>query len=160
MHFPLSPSSHSAKGSIVGQACYFPPTASGLVKILPRKRHARSMSLGMIVTHFACNAARLVSSNMPTICASEASWRVRTAKLWKWRSLLGNIFCVISRTTRWKGAFLINSSVVFWKRWISRDEASSLHLDVPIDGLLVYEEEEQQLDVVVQLVHVLALLKV
>ncbi len=33
------------------------------------------MYLGMIVTRFACNAARLVSSNMPIIYASEASWR-------------------------------------------------------------------------------------
>ncbi len=40
------------------------------------------------------------------------------------------------------------------------DEASSLHLNVPIDGLLVYEEEEQQLHVVVQLVHMLASLTV
>ena len=29
------------------------------------------------------------------------------------------------------------------------DEASSLHLEVPIEGLVVYEEEEQELSVVV-----------
>jgi hypothetical protein len=76
--FPLF--TYSAKGSIVG--CYFfPPTSSGLVQVSPRKRRARSMSLGMIVTRFACSAHRLVSSNMPTIYASEASWRARTAKL-------------------------------------------------------------------------------
>ncbi len=107
--FPFPPF-HILPKVIVGQACYFfPPTASGLVQILPRKRRARSMSLGMILTRFACTAHRIVSSNMPTIYASQASWRAKTAKLWKRRSLWWNKFCVISRTRSWKGAFLINS---------------------------------------------------
>jgi len=45
------------------------------------------------------------------------------------------------------------------------DEASSLHLHLPIDGLLLYDKEQleqwlMRLVDVVQLVHVLALLKV
>ena len=80
---PQFPTSHMTKGSIVHHACYFLFSFfSGSSRSLsPRKRLAKARSLGKIVTRLACNAARFVSSNMPTIYASEASWRARTAVL-------------------------------------------------------------------------------
>ena len=49
---------------------------------------ASCMSLGMIVTLLAWMAQRFVSSKSPTMYASAASWRARTAWDWKRRSLL------------------------------------------------------------------------
>jgi len=79
---------------------------------------ASCISLGIIVTLFACMAHRLVSSNSPTMYASAASCSASTAWLWKRRSLLYS--CAISRTSRWNGSFLMSSSVDFWNLRISR----------------------------------------
>ncbi|KAK9670692.1 hypothetical protein RND81_13G218600 [Saponaria officinalis] len=76
------------------------------------------MSLGMMVTRLAWMAHRLVSSNRPTRYASAASWRANTAWLWKRRSVLKS--WAISRTSLWKGSFLMSSSVLFWYLRISR----------------------------------------
>merc|ERR1719270_208366 len=63
-------------------------------------------------------AHRLVSSNSPTRYASLASWRAPMAALWKRRSVLKS--WAISLTRRWKGSFLMRSSVDFWYLLISR----------------------------------------
>lgn len=78
----------------------------------PRILRASWMSLGMIVTLFACIAQRLVSSKRPTRYASAASCSARTAWLWNLRSVLKS--CAISLTSLWNGSFLIKSSVLFW----------------------------------------------
>ena len=75
------------------------------------------MSFGMMVTLLACMAARLVSSKRPTRYDSEASWRARTADDWNLRSVLNSE--AISRTSLWKGSFLMSSSVLFWNLLIS-----------------------------------------
>ena len=51
---------------------------------------ASCMSLGMMVTRFAWIAHRLVSSNRPTMYASAASYRARTACDWNLRSDLNS----------------------------------------------------------------------
>ena len=71
------------------------------------------MSLGIIVTHFACMAQRLVSSMRPTKYASAASCRHIMALPWKHKSYLPTSRA-ISWTSHEKGSFLIRSSVLFW----------------------------------------------
>ena len=77
------------------------------------------MSLGIIVTHFACMAQRLVPSMRPTKYASAASCRHIMALPWKCR-----LYLPISRAISWtsceKGSFLIRSSVLFWNCQISQ----------------------------------------
>ncbi|CAN1829242.1 hypothetical protein LINPERHAP1_LOCUS32431 [Linum perenne] len=79
----------------------------------------------MMVTRLAWMAHRLVSSKRPTRYASAASWRARTAWLWKRRSVCKT--WAISRTSLWNGSFLMRSSVLFWylrislqERWVVR----------------------------------------
>merc|ERR1712153_183769 len=62
-------------------------------------------------------AQRLVSSKRPTMEASEASWRARTAEDWNLRSFLK--FPAISLTSLWKGSLRMRSSVDFWNFLIS-----------------------------------------
>ena len=95
-----------------------------------------------IVTRFAWMAAKFVSSNNDTKYASAASCRAMTADDWNRRSvyfakrsqtnarsrntkfldaeILTLKSCAISLTNLWKGSFLINNSVDFWYRRISR----------------------------------------
>ena len=63
-------------------------------------------------------AHKLVSSNKPTRYASAASCSARIAPLAKFS--LPFMSWAISRTSLWKGSLLINSSVDFWNRRISR----------------------------------------
>ena len=77
------------------------------------------MSLGIIVTHFACMVQRLASSMRPTKYASAASCRHNMALPWKLKSYLPTSRA-ISRTSREKGSFLIRSSVLFWNCQISQ----------------------------------------
>ena len=58
-------------------------------------RCARIMSLGMIVTRFACIAALLVSSNREMRYASAASWRAWIAEDWKRTSFCSRMIQVI-----------------------------------------------------------------
>ena len=78
----------------------------------PIIRFHNKMSLGLMVTRLPWIAHRLTFSNIVTRNASEASCRARMAVLWK-RSVL-SIFWATSLTKRWKGSFLIKSSVNFW----------------------------------------------
>ena len=71
------------------------------------------MSLGIIVTHFACMAQRLASSMRPTKFASAASCRHIMVLPWKRKSYLPTSWA-ISWTSHEKGSFLIRSSVLFW----------------------------------------------
>ena len=77
------------------------------------------MSLGIIVTCFACMAQRLASSMMCTKYASAASCRHIMVLPWKCKSVLPT-----SRAISWtnceKGSFLIRSSVLFWNCRISQ----------------------------------------
>ena len=79
---------------------------------------ANWLSLGIIVTIFACMVQRLVSSMRPTIYASAASCRHIIVLPWKHRSYLPT-----SRAISWtnckKGSFWIRSSVLYWNHWIS-----------------------------------------
>lgn len=75
----------------------------------PRILRASCRSLGMMVTRLAWIAHRFVSSKSPTRYDSAASCSARTAWLWNLRSLLYS--WAISLTRRWKGSFLIKSSV-------------------------------------------------
>ena len=77
------------------------------------------MSLGIIVTHFACMVQRLVSSMRPTKYASAASCRHIMVLPWKCRSYLPTSRA-ISWTSREKGSFLIRNSVLFWNCQISQ----------------------------------------
>merc|ERR1712183_1003770 len=72
----------------------------------------------MMVTLLAWMAHRLVSSKSPTKYASLASCRAPIAALWSLRSVLKS--WAISLTRRWKGSFLMRSSVDFWYLLISR----------------------------------------
>jgi hypothetical protein len=83
-----------------------------LLSSSPRMRCASRMSFGMIVTRFPCIAHSLVSEKRQTRYASKASWRARRTVLCICKSDLKLI--AILQTRRWKGAFLINSSVFFW----------------------------------------------
>jgi hypothetical protein len=67
---------------------------------------------------FAWSAHLLVSLKRPTRYASAASWRARKAVLCIRKSDF--MPQAISRTRRWKGAFLIKRSVFFWYLQISR----------------------------------------
>ena len=76
------------------------------------------MSFGMMVTHLACIAHRLVSLNNPTKYASAASCRAIIAALWNLTlphrgDLITSLSLAISCTNHWKGSFLIKSSVDF-----------------------------------------------
>ena len=82
------------------------------------------MSLGMIVTRLVWIEHRLVSSNNPTKYASEASWSTAMARDWNLTlPHRGEVITLwspeISRTSHWKGSFLIKSSVDFWYLQIS-----------------------------------------
>ena len=82
-------------------------------------QQANWMSLGIIVTRFACMAQRLASSMRLTKYASAASCRHTMVLPWKCRSYLPTSRA-ISWTSREKGSFLIRSSVLFWNCQISR----------------------------------------
>ena len=79
---------------------------------------ANWISLGIIVTLFACMVQRLVSSIRPTIYTSAASCRHIIALPWKCKSYLPT-----SRAILWtnceKGIFWIRRSVLFWNYQIS-----------------------------------------
>ena len=79
----------------------------------PWIRLASRMSFGMMVTHLAWMAHRLVSSNSLTRYASAASWRHSIAADWNNRSVLKS--WAISVTNLWKGNFRMSSAEVFWK---------------------------------------------
>lgn len=70
-----------------------------------------------MVTLLAWMAQRFVSSKSPTMYASAASWRARTADDWNLRSFLNSE--AISLTSLWNGSFLMRSSVLFWNLLIS-----------------------------------------
>ena len=70
------------------------------------------ISLGMIVTRFACIVHRLESSKSPTKCVSAASCRAVTVAGTTQKSVLKS--CKISLTSHWKGNFLMSNSVPFW----------------------------------------------
>ena len=85
-------------------------------------QQANWMSLGIIVTLFACMVQRLASSMRLTIYASAASYRHMMALPWKHKSYLPTSRA-ISQTNHKKGSFLMRSSVLFWNHWISRRAA-------------------------------------
>merc|ERR1712139_393375 len=64
-----------------------------------------------MVTLLAWIAQRLVSSKSPTMYASAASWRARTAEDWNLKSVLKSLARCL--TSLWNGSFLM-SSVDFW----------------------------------------------
>ena len=80
---------------------------------------ANWISLGIIVTLFACMAQRLASFMRPTIYASAAPCRHIMALPWKCKSYLPT-----SRVILWtnceKGSFLMRSSVLLWNCQISQ----------------------------------------
>jgi hypothetical protein len=78
---------------------------------------ANCMSLGIMVTLFACIAHMFVSSNKPTKNASDASCNAKIAV--DWNRVSSPNSWAISLTNLWKGALRINNSVFFWYRWIS-----------------------------------------
>ena len=80
---------------------------------------ANWMSLGIIVTLFACMVQRLASSMRLTTYASAASCRHMMALPWKCKSYLPTSRA-ISWTNPEKGSFLMRSSVLFWNHWISQ----------------------------------------
>ena len=80
---------------------------------------ANWMSLGIIVTHFACMAQRLVSSMRLTKYASAPSCRHIMVLPWKHRSYLPTSRA-ISQTSREKGSFLVRGLVLFWNCQISQ----------------------------------------
>ena len=82
-------------------------------------RQANWMSLGIIVTLFACMVQRLVSSMRVTKNASAASCRHIMALPWKCRSVLPTAWAN-SHTSHEKGSFLMRSSVLFWNHQISQ----------------------------------------
>ena len=82
-------------------------------------QQANWMSLGIIVTHFACMVQRLVSSMRPTKFASAASYRHIMVLPWKHKSVLSTAWA-ISQTSCEKGSFLIRSLVLFWNCQISQ----------------------------------------
>ena len=82
-------------------------------------RQANWMSLGIIVTHFACMVQRLAFSMRPTKYASAASSRHTMVLPWNHKSYLPTSRA-ISWTSHEKGSFLIRSSVLFWNCQISQ----------------------------------------
>ena len=85
----------------------------------PQMWQANGMSLGIIVTHFACMAQRLASSMRLTKYASAASCRHIMLLPWKHRLYLPTSRA-ISQTSHEKGSILIRSLVLFWKCQISQ----------------------------------------
>ena len=83
----------------------------------PRIRLASWMSLGMIVTRFACMAHKFTSSKSPTRYASAASCRALKA----WAAILKSCLrsCMSSLTSHLNGACLISSFVLLWYLLIS-----------------------------------------
>ena len=79
---------------------------------------ANWISLGIIVTCFACMVQRLASSMRLTIYASAASCRHIMALPWKHRSVLPT-WRAISQTSHEKGSFLTRSSELFLNHQIS-----------------------------------------
>ena len=77
------------------------------------------MSLGIIVTLFACMVQRFASSMRPTVYASAASCKHIIVYPWKCRSFLPTL-SAISQTNHEKGSFHIRSSVLFWNWQISQ----------------------------------------
>ena len=77
------------------------------------------MSLGIIVTLFACMAQRLASFMRPTTYASTASCRHIMALPWKCKSYLPTSSAILW-TNHEKGSFLMRSSVLFSNCQISR----------------------------------------
>ena len=75
------------------------------------------MSLGIIVTLFACMVQRLASSMRATKNASAASCKHIMVLPWKCRSVLPTAWA-ISWTSHEKGSFLMRSSVLFWNHQI------------------------------------------
>ena len=82
-------------------------------------QQANWISLGIIVTLFACMAQRLASSMRPTIYTSAASCRHIMVLPWKCKSYLPTSRA-ISWTNHEKGSFLMRSSVLFWNCQISQ----------------------------------------
>ena len=82
-------------------------------------QQANWMSLGIIVTCFACMVQRLASSMRLTKYASAASCRHIMIIPWKCRLYLPTSRA-ISWTSHEKGSFLIRSSVLFCNCWISQ----------------------------------------
>ena len=82
-------------------------------------QQANWMSLGIIVTHFACMVQRLVSSMRPTKYASAASCRHIMVLPWKHKSYLPTSRA-ISWTSHEKESSLMRSSVLFWNCQISQ----------------------------------------
>ncbi len=82
-------------------------------------QQARTRSLAIMVLCLPCDAHKLVSLKTSIMNYSAASWRARTAVLCIRRSLSPDTCCTVSRTTCWKGAFLIRRSDVFWNLGIS-----------------------------------------
>ena len=78
---------------------------------------ARWISLGIIVTLFACMAQRLVSSGRPTNYASAASCRHKMACSWKHRSYLPTSRAILW-TSHEKGLLQMRSSKLFWNQQI------------------------------------------
>ena len=77
------------------------------------------MSLGIIVTLFACMVQRLASSMRDTKNASAASCKHIMVLPWKHKSVLPTAWA-ISQTSHEKGSFLMRSSVLVWNCWISQ----------------------------------------
>lgn len=85
--------------------------------LCPRIRLASCISLAVTVTRFEWTAQSMLSSNSSTRKASVASCRAITAASSHRRGcqfISSVIRSAISRTTRWKGSFLINRSADFW----------------------------------------------
>ena len=79
---------------------------------------ANWMSLGMIVTLFACMVQRLASSKRPTIYASAASCGHMMVLPWKHKSYLSTSRAILW-TSHEKGSFVMRSSVLFLNCQIS-----------------------------------------
>ena len=92
---------------------------------------ANWMSLGIIVTLFACMAQRLASSMRDTKNASAASCKHIMALPWKCKLVLPAALA-ISQTSHEKGSFWMRSLVLFWNRQISQ------RATVPGQYLLVF----------------------
>ncbi len=80
--------------------------------------YANCISLGIMMTHFACMVHKFVSSNMSTRLASDASCNAKkSAVLWNCRSFLCSSATL--QTKCWKGALRMRKSVDFWYHQIS-----------------------------------------
>ena len=81
-------------------------------------QQANWISLGIIVTLFACMVQRLANSMRPTTYASAASCRHIMALPWKHKSYLPHSRAILWTNCK-KGSFLMRSSVLFWNYQIS-----------------------------------------